>query len=170
MVWTQFWDMHSGGSQKLKWSHIYIEAPQKEAEIIFQNRFGRNPHRVTCTCCGSDYSISESGDLAQATAFERKCRYAYFDKNGKEIPQEQAWKSGKGLINGAIGKYVEGADEEEIKEYEQKYPKENWKDYFKFVTLSDYKKKKDVLIISKKQIKPKETKGKLKEEGYVWVD
>jgi hypothetical protein len=23
-----------------------------EAEVIFQNRFKRNPNRVTCTCCG----------------------------------------------------------------------------------------------------------------------
>ena len=74
-MWTQFMDMHSGGGQKLKWAYIYIEAPEKEAEIIFQNRLGRNPHRVTCTCCGSDYSITEDKTLKRATAYERGCQW-----------------------------------------------------------------------------------------------
>ena len=62
-MWTCFFDMSSGGDEKEKWSVIWIEAPQKEAEIIFYNRFGHNPHRVTCTCCGADYSISEHETL-----------------------------------------------------------------------------------------------------------
>lgn len=78
--WTQFWDMHSGGGQKLDWSMIYIEAPKDEAEVIFQNLFGRNPHRVTCTCCGSDYSLNE----------------------------DEAWVIGKGLKPGYTSGYVEG--------------------------------------------------------------
>lgn len=75
MVWTHFHDMHSGGGQKLDWCHIFIEAPEAEAEIIFYNRFGRNPHKVTCTCCGPDYSISEDEDLFQVTGYERGCDY-----------------------------------------------------------------------------------------------
>jgi len=51
-------DMHSGGDLKEKWQYIYIEAPEEEAKVIFYNRFGHNPNRVTCTCCGKDYSIS----------------------------------------------------------------------------------------------------------------
>jgi hypothetical protein len=78
-MWTQFWDMHSGGRLKEKWHFIYIEAPQDEAEIIFYNRFGHNPSRVTCTCCGEDYSISEEKTLEQITGFHRGCAY---DKNG----------------------------------------------------------------------------------------
>ena len=70
-MWTLFWDMHSGGDQKEKWSHIYIEAPRQEAEIVFYNRFGHNPNRVTCTCCGEDYSISEDDDLEAMTLFHR---------------------------------------------------------------------------------------------------
>lgn len=86
MVWTTFMDMHSGGSRKLDWEHIYIEAPEAEAEVIFYNRFGRNPHRVTCTCCGEDYSVREAETLAQATAFERGCKYDHTTRAYAERP------------------------------------------------------------------------------------
>lgn len=74
-MWTHFWDMHSGGGQKLDWPHIFIEAPEEEAKIIFFNRFGRSPERVTCTCCGEDYSISSGEDIAQLTAYHRGCKW-----------------------------------------------------------------------------------------------
>lgn len=74
-MWTKFWDMHSGGGRKEPYDRIYIEAPEKEACIVFYNRFGHNPNRVTCTCCGEDYSIDEHESLEQATAFHRNCRY-----------------------------------------------------------------------------------------------
>lgn len=74
--WTHFYDMHSGGSLKVKpFGHIFIQAPFNEAKSIFYARFERNPDRVTCTCCGADYSIDEATDLYQATAFERGCNY-----------------------------------------------------------------------------------------------
>lgn len=82
-MWTQFMDMHSGGGSKEKWEYIYIEAPESEARTIFYNRFGHNPERVTCTCCGEDYSITEYESLEQATAFERGCRYS--DASGKWV-------------------------------------------------------------------------------------
>ena len=75
MPWTHFYDMRSGGGQKLKWPHIFIEASEAEAALIFYNRFARNPYCVTCTCCGPDYFLREHEDLAQATAYERGCRY-----------------------------------------------------------------------------------------------
>ena len=68
-MWTRFHDMHSGGSQKEQWNLIFIEASQAEAELIFYNRFGHNPNRVSCTCCGPDYSIGESETLDEATRF-----------------------------------------------------------------------------------------------------
>jgi hypothetical protein len=74
MMWTHFWDMHSGGGIKEKWAHIYIEAPEAEAVVIFYNRFGHNPNRITCTCCGEDYAISSDDDLAQLTQFHRGSR------------------------------------------------------------------------------------------------
>jgi hypothetical protein len=73
-MWTQFWDMHSGGGLKEKWQFIYIEAPESEAKSVFYSRFGHNPERVTCTCCGRDYSISE-GELDQLTAYHRNCDF-----------------------------------------------------------------------------------------------
>lgn len=74
-MWTRFMDMYSGGSLKEKWQYIYIEAPQEEAELIFYNRFGHNPHRVSCTCCGSDYSIDDAESIEDATGYDRGCDY-----------------------------------------------------------------------------------------------
>jgi hypothetical protein len=74
MSFTQFWDMNSGGGQKESFKYCYIEAPQAEAKVIFYNRFGHNPERVTCTCCGEDYSINESETLEQATGYHRGCK------------------------------------------------------------------------------------------------
>ena len=71
-MWTRFFDMHSGGDAKEQVSLIYIEAPQQEAEIVFYNRFGHDPNRITCSCCGEDYSIDEDETLEEATSYERK--------------------------------------------------------------------------------------------------
>jgi len=80
--------MHSGGGQKEQWSKIYIEAPQAEAVVIFYNRFGHNPNRVTCTCCGEDYTIYEEETLEQLTGFHRGCNYDeednYVEKPSKD--------------------------------------------------------------------------------------
>lgn len=85
-------DMHSGGGRKLDWEYIYIEAPLDEAKIIFYNRFGRNPYRVTCTCCGEDYSLTESKTLAHATGYERGCKYVS-NQGYVEEPSEKAWSN-----------------------------------------------------------------------------
>jgi hypothetical protein len=69
-------DMHSGGGQKEKHSYIYIEAPEQEAKLIFYNRFGHNPDRVTCTCCGEDYSIRDSETFEQSSGYDRGCAYS----------------------------------------------------------------------------------------------
>ena len=68
-MWTHFFDMHSGGGKKEEWEHIFIELPKHEAKIYFYNRFGHNPERVTCTCCGEDYSISQYESLEKATGY-----------------------------------------------------------------------------------------------------
>jgi glutamate formiminotransferase len=83
--WTRFFDMHSGGKQKEKWENIYMQASEKEAIVIFYNRFGHNPNRVTCTCCGEDYSMTENKNLAQCTAYERNCKWTkdgYIEEKG----------------------------------------------------------------------------------------
>ena len=69
--WTRLWDMHSGGGAKEGFEVCFIEAPEEEAKLIFYNRFGHNPERVTCTCCGADYSISTHDSLCEATAYHR---------------------------------------------------------------------------------------------------
>lgn len=88
--WTQFWDMHSGGGQKLDWSQIFIEAPEDEARRVFYARFGRNPNNVTCGCCGADYSVSESDSLEEATAYHRGLRSI----EGTYDKAEKRWKYG----------------------------------------------------------------------------
>lgn len=89
-MWTSFWDMHSGGGTKEKpYEKIYIEAGKAEACIIFQNRFGHNPQRVTCTCCGEDYAIDESETLAEATGYQRGCHYDEKKKKYVDKPDEK---------------------------------------------------------------------------------
>ena len=72
-MWTKLMDMHSGGGCKLSpYENIFIEAPEKEACVVFYNRFKINPNRISCTCCGTDYSVSEYKTLEEATAYNRK--------------------------------------------------------------------------------------------------
>ncbi len=58
-MWTKFYDMHSGGTQKTDYSTIYIELPEIEAISFFENKFGIYPNSVTCSCCGNDFSVYE---------------------------------------------------------------------------------------------------------------
>ena len=74
--WTRFMDMRSGGGTKEPpYEFIFIEADEEQAKVIFYNRFGHNPERVTCTCCGEDYSISSSDSLDDLTAYDRNCQW-----------------------------------------------------------------------------------------------
>lgn len=167
-MWTKFWDMHSGGRTKIwqkpdgtfsgdywegekkKWIEkqiVYIEAPEQEAKVIFYNRFGHSPDRVTCNCCGSDYSISEDKSLRQLTAYHRGCDYAYLNKSGKEVEKSKAWIPGKGMKKGYTCGYVERQD-----------PKHTWE---KYRNLKTYLLEPDVLIICARDIKPTERLGEL---------
>jgi hypothetical protein len=84
VVWTHFDDMHSGGKCKEEpYERIYIEAPEKEACVIFYNRFHHSPNRVSCTCCGEDYSTDEYETLEQATGYHRGCAH----KGGKYVEE-----------------------------------------------------------------------------------
>jgi hypothetical protein len=71
MPWTLFWDMHSGGRQKLEWDKIYIEAEEEIACRVFAAKFSRQADHVTCPCCGEDYSVRESPSLEEATEYHR---------------------------------------------------------------------------------------------------
>ena len=71
-------DMHSGGGLKEPAQYIYIEAPEEQAVIMFYNLFGHSPDRISCTCCGEDYSYRNYGDqehltLEQVSSYERGC-------------------------------------------------------------------------------------------------
>lgn len=71
-MWTCFFDMHSGGGQKLDYNKIYIEGDEATARVEFKRRFGRNPDNVTCSCCGEDYDVCEYPTLEEARRFEYK--------------------------------------------------------------------------------------------------
>jgi hypothetical protein len=58
--WTIFFDKCSGGSEKLGVCTIWIEASEREATDLFEQMFERDPHNVTCDCCGEDYFVSEA--------------------------------------------------------------------------------------------------------------
>lgn len=89
-MWTLFMDMHSGGRTKEPpYEYIFIEAGEDEAKVIFYNRFKHNPERVTCTCCGSDYSISSKEDLAQLTGYFRNCCWDAKSKGYVEKPDRK---------------------------------------------------------------------------------
>lgn len=154
-MWTRFYDMCSGGNRKEQFDNCYIEAAIEEAKVIFFNRFGHNPNRVTCTCCGEDYSINEDADLAQATAYERGCKWAYF-KGENQVPESEGWIRGKGLADGVVGRYIEQADET--------------RSYRDYIPLDQYVKRSDVLVIYAKDIKDEERQGNIPQQGYVWID
>ena len=80
--WTSFMDMHSGGSTKVKtYEYIYIQMAEEDARVFFSAMFGRSPGRVTCDCCGPDYSISEYATLEEATKYVR----TYIRPKGEDI-------------------------------------------------------------------------------------
>jgi len=142
-MWTCFMDMHSGGGTKEPpYEYIYIEAAEDEAKLIFYNRFGHSPARVSCTCCGSDYSIDEAETLAEGTGSERNCRWATPTKGE--------------------GRYFE---------VDESIP-EGWVKqaaYGTYRTLDEWRCEKTVLIVEKKDIKADETWGQVPEQGYVWM-
>jgi len=160
-------DMHSGGGQKEEWPFIIIEAPEDEARVIFYNRFGHNPERVTCTCCGEDYSISEEDSLEQATAYDRNCEHAYFRPDGTECQRDEAWKIGSGCAEGYSSGYVERQNQSKmrIRLDCNTTDDEPWGLY---MTLDEYLASGEVLVIRADEIKDEERKGDVPVEGYVW--
>ena len=58
---------------KKKNGHKSLLKHQKNKQKkVFCNRFGHNPDRVTCTCCGPDYSIQDYVTLEEATSYHRQ--------------------------------------------------------------------------------------------------
>lgn len=142
MGYARFWDMHSGGGCKEPpYEMIIIEADsQKQAEIIFYNRFGHNHNRITCTCCGEDYAVDFEEDIAQLTGYHRKCKSVYYDTKGRPA---SSYKRG----------------------YTSKY-----EDTKGSIPLEKYLDRKDVLFIPADDITEEQKVGELPTQGYVWVD
>lgn len=135
--WTLFWDMCSGGVSKEKWDYIYIEAPEAEASVIFYNRFGHSPDQVSCPCCGSDYSVSESPTFADASAYHRNCRTIQPIGAASRYSHHRKYPGAK--------YYYEKRDKLP-KGWEFSHHPGNWKNY---MTVAEYKKQKNVLVITK---------------------
>jgi len=72
MSWTQFMDMHSGGGNKTGYEYIYIQADEETATTIFCNLFDQHPDSVACSCCGNNFSVTESESLDEATEYNRR--------------------------------------------------------------------------------------------------
>ena len=156
MVWTRFMDMHSGGGQKEKWSKILIETNEQEARAVFFRRFGHNPERVTCTCCGADYSISQEETLEEITGYDRNCRSAWFRPDGTECEEGEAWKRGVGITAGYSNRYVE-----------EQCTRHNLVP--QYIPLQEYCAQDDVLVIASEEITDEERKTEVPVQGYVWA-
>lgn len=150
--WTEFWDMHSGGRLKEDPFHyIYIQAPESEARVIFYNRYGHNPARVTCTCCGADYSLRESNTLYEATGYHRKC-YTLVGKGSVDL-KKLYWEEDEPVPEGLR------------RDMKWRTPEQKPK------PLAEFIKQDDVLVIFKEDITDEERKGDaddLPVQGYVW--
>lgn len=161
-MWTQFWDMHSGGGQKEKWAHIYIEAPEAEAKRVFFNRFGHNPDRVTCTCCGPDYSVTEEPTLEQLTGHHRNCKTLQTPRDpetNRFVQPDDPWFDEH--------HYLEPGEEAEAER--RGYAVDDRFRYGEYRTLGQYVREPDVLVIRAAEIKDAERQGEIPEQGYVWV-
>jgi hypothetical protein len=150
--------MNSGGGRKENFTHCYIEAPEAEARLIFYNRFGHSPDRVSCTCCGADYSVSSHDDLAQLTGFHRGCRNLKTPRRSSGL-----FANDDPTIRRKL--YLEDG-EAPPPGYEVDTPILASKGYH---TLDQYLNQPDVLVIRAADIKPEERTGDLPEQGYVWV-
>lgn len=75
---TSFFDMSSGGSEKLDWTLITVNLPVGLAVVWFERQFGHDPYNVTCDCCGPDYSITEWNTMEDAIQCYRGYRTKHF--------------------------------------------------------------------------------------------
>ena len=56
--WTRFRDASSGGTQKLEWSIVFIQASVKDATKYLNFKYDVHPEHTTCRCCGTDYTVA----------------------------------------------------------------------------------------------------------------
>jgi len=161
--WTLFWDMHSGGSLKEPpYDKIYIEISREVAERVFQAKFGHNPNRVTCTCCGEDYSISDYDTLEEASAYHRNCIWAEPkrpDNYNKLSFQEQCEWS----------KIHPGGWFESLNTVPNDWRTDSKSDK-DVIPLQEYVSRKNIKVICANEITDAEKNTELGGRGYVWDD
>ena len=168
MTWTRFMDMHSGGGRKGPAEKIIIEAPEDEARVVFYNRFGLSPDRVTCTCCGEDYSVTEGDTLEQITAYDRNCHSAYFyTDTGEVVPDSTTGRYRQ------VGAYNHKTQqwEHEGRGVEHRYVEQgDSSGHRRYLTLEEHLATDRVLVVRADEILPEERVGSVPQSGYVWVD
>jgi len=72
-MWTEFYDLCTGGYIKTPYKRIYIEAPKEVAIGLFCKRFERVPVHMSCECCDDDYAVREDRTLEEASSYARGC-------------------------------------------------------------------------------------------------
>jgi len=170
-MWTHFYDMHSGGGMKEPpYEHIFIEADRDDARSIFYDAFGHSPDRISCTCCGEDYSIYTDETLEELTGYHRGCAYANFFKDADDeghlqrLTKKETEETGyngsewvhlptKRLI---FGRYIEEPDSKRLSR--------------EYMTLEDYLKQESVLVITAEEINTRglDPNTHVPEEGWTW--
>ncbi len=161
-MWTRFMDMHSGGGLKEgSFSLIFIEASREIAELIFYNRFGHDPNRVSCTCCGEDYSISTESTLEAATGYDRNLRHASTGSYSASLRVGD---------NTYQSRYLE-PDEDIPTDWtcSAHYSRDGKPTGS---TLDEFllSEKDSVLIVYAEEILAEEKEGQVHRSGYVWVE
>jgi hypothetical protein len=155
--------MNSGGGQKEKWGQIFIEAPRDEAIAVFYARFGHNPERVSCTCCGEDYAIDTDGSLAAITAYERRLRSVQRSDGQRREPDVYPTQNGTSYLE--PGEEVpEGFKLSDLTRHYDPHGEKQGQ------TLGDYLAKGDALVIYAIDIAPSERSAEVPKQGYVWQD
>lgn len=140
-MWTQFWDMHSGGPAKLHrvgtevsarggWGYnldaieigrVYIEAPESRAIAEFIRRWGMDPREAACPTCGSNYSISEYPTLEEASEYERRDAYSVPPalRHGEGIPLSAYVEFPEVVV--IFAHELQTAEDEEAPDYDYDY-------------------------------------------------
>lgn len=177
MTYTRFMDMHSGGGLKEEpYDKIFIEAPEEEAKVVFYNRFGHNPERVTCTCCGEDYSMTEGESLAELSAYDRNCATEYFYTDTGEVCKE-VQKYGKGTewdskrrVRTYKGRVVDSRHVERADLSHMEYGATQAECESRYMPVKDYFEQETVLVIYAEDIEDHERQGTVPVQGYTWID
>lgn len=182
--WTHFMDMHSGGGLKEPgYSHIFIEAPENEAVVIFYNRFGHNPYRVSCSCCGEDYGVYEYDSLAEATRYGRNAnedeeRSTYADDIILRIIAENRKRMDKRMLD-LYAMATDKSSPNEAKIAMDKIVSQDMMPLWRassYISLEEFERTgilKDGdkgLVIRAADIRAEERVGTLPRQGWVWED